>query len=108
MATGTALQHDVIDGVIKALAERLESKRSDISEEISAYPPPIPACDAQFNYLLEARRGIAGELAQLKDLQAAGLSAADLRKSIERLVEGSSYLDQSAKQALRARLTRAQ
>jgi hypothetical protein len=34
-------------------------------EEIRAYPFPIPACDAQFNRLLELRRLLPEELARL-------------------------------------------
>ena len=29
----------------------LEQQRVRIQEEIAHYPPPIPACDAQFNHL---------------------------------------------------------
>ena len=41
----------------------LEQQRVWIQEEIANYPPPITACDAQFNHLLEQRSRIARELA---------------------------------------------
>jgi hypothetical protein len=41
----------------------LEQQRVRIQEEIANYPPPITACDAQFNHLLEQRSQIARELA---------------------------------------------
>jgi len=41
----------------------LEQQRVRIQEEIANYPPPITACDAQFNHLLEQRSRIARELA---------------------------------------------
>ena len=43
----------------QSVRERLESDRRRINDEIEHYPPPIPRCDAQFNYLLEARANIA-------------------------------------------------
>lgn len=43
----------------------LQSRREAIIEQIRAYPPPIPACDAQFNYLLEQRDLLAVELNRL-------------------------------------------
>lgn len=37
---------------------RLLAERAQIVAEIRAYPLPIPACDAQFNWLLERRAQI--------------------------------------------------
>lgn len=45
-----------------ALRAALESLRQSVGEEISAYPPPITACDAQFNRLLELRRLLPEEI----------------------------------------------
>ncbi len=44
----------------------LEAHRDTLNEEISAYPAPIPGCDAQFNHLLEKRARINKELRRLK------------------------------------------
>jgi hypothetical protein len=46
--------------------EFLEKERQRIHEEIRGYPRPIPACDVQFNALLEERNAICAELASLK------------------------------------------
>ncbi len=35
---------------------RLTQLREAVAAEIRAYPPPIPACDAQYNHLLERRK----------------------------------------------------
>jgi hypothetical protein len=40
----------------------VESELQRINAEICAYPAPIPACDAYFNFLLEER----GRLSELK------------------------------------------
>jgi hypothetical protein len=45
-----------------ALRNALESLRHSVGEEIRAYPAPIPACDAQFNRLLELRRLLPDEI----------------------------------------------
>lgn len=44
---------------------RLRALKDSIAEEIRHYPPPIPACDAQFNHLVEQRRALSQELARL-------------------------------------------
>ena len=49
------------------LRDALEARRRRINEEISAYPPPITVCDAQFNHLLEARKQLNRELGRLQD-----------------------------------------
>ncbi len=38
-----------------ALRARLERMQETVAAEINAYPPPIPACDAQYNHLLARR-----------------------------------------------------
>jgi hypothetical protein len=45
---------------------RLETLMREVGEEISTYPRPITACDAQFNHLLELRRLLPVELARLE------------------------------------------
>jgi len=51
-----------------ALRRQLECLIQEVGEEIRAYPAPIPACDVQFNRLLELRRLLPAELAQLAQL----------------------------------------
>ncbi len=51
---------------------RLEARLKAVNAEIAAYPAPIPGCDAQFNYLLERRSGLSGELGRLEEAQASG------------------------------------
>ena len=48
-----------------ALRARLERMRAAVAAEIRAYPAPIPACDAQFDYLLERREALSAALARL-------------------------------------------
>ena len=49
----------------EALRARLERMQEAVAAEINAYPPPIPACDAQFDHLLERRDALSEALARL-------------------------------------------
>ena len=48
-----------------ALRARLERMQEAVAAEIRTYPPPIPACDAQFNHLLVRREALSEALARL-------------------------------------------
>jgi hypothetical protein len=48
------------------LRHGLEALTRSVAEEISHYPRPITACDAQFNHLLELRRQLPHELDRLE------------------------------------------
>ncbi len=48
-----------------ALRARLARMQEAVAAEIRAYPPPIPACDAQFEHLLERRAALSEALARL-------------------------------------------
>jgi hypothetical protein len=62
---------------------RLLALLREVTEEIRTYPAPIPACDAQFNHLLELRRVLPEELARLED------AARDPAGSVEAFVRAS-------------------
>jgi hypothetical protein len=65
------------------LRATLEALQRSVAEEIRAYPFPIPACDAQFNRLLELRRLLPEELARLD------IASSDPGASIEVFVRTS-------------------
>ena len=44
----------------------MELLSNAVAEEILRYPAPIPACDTQFNHLLELRRLLPAELDRLE------------------------------------------
>lgn len=58
--------HD--NAILNRIHERLEHEMTRVREEIRRYPAPIPACDAQFNYLLESREGLSTVLARVRQL----------------------------------------
>jgi hypothetical protein len=51
------------------LEEHLENAKRSILAEMRHYPPPIAACDQQFNYLLEQRDRIVDGLARLASIR---------------------------------------
>jgi hypothetical protein len=67
----------------RSLRLRLEALKTSVVEEIRGYPPPIPACDAQFNRLLELRQLLPQELARLD------LAANDKSIAIEDFIRSS-------------------
>jgi len=76
----------------QSVRERLESERRRINDEIEHYPPPIPRCDAQFNYLLEARANIARELSRLEALALASQSSEEPTALLEEFVRTSHFI----------------
>ena len=82
----------LIDSVLETITEHLEDERHRVNEEIRNYPAPIPACDAQFNYLLEERVRIAQELAGLKALVRESLTEQAHVKYIEEFVSSGQPL----------------
>lgn len=61
----------------QALRGQLEAERQRVQGEITAYPAPIPACDAYFNFLLEQRAVLSDELRRLDEAQAESAGCAD-------------------------------
>lgn len=59
-----------LSGGVAATWEQIEavlmSRLASVEDEIRHYPTPIPACDAQFNYLLEQRSHIQRALAKAR------------------------------------------
>ena len=76
------------------IAVMLERERDRILSEIRSYPPPIPACDAQFNHLLAQRQSISDELKQLHVVRT------DSVEAICEFVRSSRHLDQQTKQRI--------
>ena len=46
----------------QTVRQRLASEKARVARAIADYPAPIPACDEQFNHLLERRRSLAQEI----------------------------------------------
>ena len=72
----------------EALRARLERMQETVAAEIRAYPAPIPACDAQYNHLLERRGALSEALARLDAARKDGAGPApSLRAELSALAE---------------------
>ena len=72
-----------------ALRARLTRLQEAVAAEIGAYPAPIPACDAQYNHLLERRTALAEARARLDAAREGGAATAeDFLASTPVLAEG--------------------
>jgi hypothetical protein len=74
------------------IRSRLESAKAKIHAEIRDYPRPIPACDQQFNYLLEERARMARELDRMEAAFQESLARSDCLEVIAEFIQSSRYL----------------
>ena len=86
------------------LIEQLENERRRIFDEMVHYPPPIPRCDAQYNYLLEERGRLAEEIHRLDALSRAELGRETQMQSIDEFIRSSNDLSAEARQRARSLL----
>ena len=85
---------DRADGGWRTLKARLEEVKRGIVEQIANYPPPITACDAQFNYLLEERDKVSEELRGLEELRGEfGRGEDGSAAKLEAFVSASAFID---------------
>jgi hypothetical protein len=75
--TPPTLNTAVRDAATLMLAD-LDEQRLAISRELHRIPPPVPACDVDFNRLLEERAVIGDEMQRLKGMLAADPDEAGL------------------------------
>jgi hypothetical protein len=92
----TTSDADLLHPLWAALRRRLEARRRPIQEEIRRYPPPIPACDAHFNHLLEQRSALSREIVRLD--AASREAAGDIGTAVSAFIEKCPYLDGEEKQ----------
>jgi hypothetical protein len=86
------------------IRDHIERKRAGVNHEIKNYPPPIPACDQQFNYLLEERGRIVRELARLDTYAEQSRTRVDAKSLIDEFISSSAYIDVAVKRAIRSSL----
>jgi len=97
MAMGAA--HD--NAMLTRVRERLEREMNRVRDEIRRYPAPIPACDAQFNYLLESREALSTALARVQTLIADD-SRDVVDVSCETFLDSSGDVDNTVMSEIRA------
>ena len=90
-----------LEATVLEIKTCLEAKKKQVVEEIVAYPPPIPACDAQFNFLLEERARLSQALSRLEALTGESLPPADRLYLLDEFIQSSPDLDPLEKQKIR-------
>jgi hypothetical protein len=91
---------DFLESIWTKISSHLENEQERVYEEIKNYPRPIPACDVQFNYLLEQRAKIAQELDRMYEASEESLRSGDAIKLVEEFIRSSSCLNSETKQRL--------
>jgi hypothetical protein len=94
----------ILESLWKSIKDRLENDRHRVNEETRNYPTPIPACDAQFNHLLEEQAKITQELDRLKALLKGNLTRMENVKLIDEFIQSSNYITGEAKQTIASSL----
>ena len=102
----TTHQIDMIQSAWDQIRVRLEIKKAHIYDEIGSYPPPIAACDQQFNFLLEERTSVSQELDELNEAAAASLTIQESIQQMERFIRSSRYVDPETERMIRSYLER--
>ncbi len=103
----TQAKSDLLESICNDIKARLERSKEQVHTEIRHYPPPIPACDVQFNQLLERRARVLQELEQLQALSARAPAAEADIKRLDGLITASTFIDDEVKQKIRASLKKA-
>lgn len=85
----------------QAIKHSLEARRDQIYEEIHSYRPPIPACDVQFNFLIEERTRVAQELSRLQSLGKQKLPPDAVLPLLDEFLTASTALPAATKQTIR-------
>jgi hypothetical protein len=95
---------DFIESVWNRIRTHLENARAKIYEEIRNYPRPVPACDQQFNYLLEERARIGRELDRMAEAAGESLRRDNPIDVIDDFINTSNYIDKNVRQTIRSYL----
>jgi hypothetical protein len=80
----------------RAIRAHLEALKDDLFARIRAYPTPITACDDQFNWLLERRDQVTGELARLDAAIERSATERDVNAAVEAFLRASPCIDADA------------
>jgi hypothetical protein len=103
-------QHEaaLMASIRQHLCAYLESEKRCIVAEIRSYPPPIPACDVQFNYLLDERTRIFQELGRVEALPQMNLAPNEYLAWVEEFILSSRFICGDAVDPIRSLLVELQ
>ncbi|MCX6050715.1 MAG: hypothetical protein NT075_36965 [Chloroflexi bacterium] len=96
----------MMEAAWQRIRQHLEAEKLQIYQEIRQYPPPIPACDVQFNSLLTERVTILQELGQVEGILKQSLPASDPIRLLDEFVRASHYMTSELEESIRQLLTK--
>jgi hypothetical protein len=96
-----------IASVWAEVASELERRKTQLYEQIKNYPPPITACDQQFDYLLAQHREISRELDRMRAVVQASSTNHEPARVIDEFLRSATSIDDEARQRIRSRLSQA-
>ncbi len=76
----------------ESLLSQLEVEWTRVAAEIHNYPSPIPACDAQFNYLLEQRGKLTKEMNLLREIRERMAAGRDESAALKTFLARSEFV----------------
>ena len=97
----------LVQTIWQEIHNHIQQKKDAVFAEIVNYPPPIPACDVQFNFLLAERARLSQELKRLEDLSQEPLSQRAQLQIIEEYIASSADLDEAVVGQIRMAVSRA-
>ena len=83
----------LIEAAWQRVRQHLEAEKQRIFQEIRHYPPPIPACDVQFNSLLAERVTIIQELGQVESILKQRLTSGDPSRLLDEFMRTSRFVN---------------
>lgn len=86
------------------IRQHLEEEKQRIFQEIRCYPPPIPACDVQFNGLLEERVTILQELGKVEGILKQDLTVEEQMELLDEFLRSSHNINGELADLLRQSL----
>ena len=87
------------------IKQHLEAEKQRIFQEIRQYPPPIPACDVQFNGLLAERAAILQELGHVEEILKQRLTYKDTISLLDEFISASRYVNDDLESSIRQSLS---
>ncbi len=92
--------------LLAAASKALQAARVTLNKRIGSYPAPIPACDAQFNGLLDQRRRLSRAIRDIEDILASGATEPLSGMALQKIAEALGQVDDTLAARLKATLTR--
>ena len=98
-------RQELVRSMWRSICADLENRRAAIHAEITAYPMPIPACDADFNHLLEERAKILDEMDIASTASRKREDSGQAAVAIEQFIARSKHISEKTRHNLERELT---